>query len=132
MHSDAVPAVDVAAAVIRRGGLVLLARRAPGRAMAGLWEFPGGRVEPGETPAQALVRELREEMNVEASVGRQLHSETCSTDRGVFRILFLEVHGIEGEPALNDHDALEWVTPAAMADMPLAPADRGMAALLAS
>ncbi|RZA12477.1 MAG: NUDIX domain-containing protein, partial [Lysobacteraceae bacterium] len=63
--------IQVVAGVLRDAqGRVLLARRPEGRDLAGLWEFPGGKVEPGETPANALARELREELGIEARAGR--------------------------------------------------------------
>ena len=62
--------IPVVAGVLRDArGRILLARRTAGRELAGLWEFPGGKVEPGETPEAALIRELREELSVEATVG---------------------------------------------------------------
>ncbi|TPW19804.1 MAG: 7,8-dihydro-8-oxoguanine triphosphatase, partial [Elusimicrobia bacterium] len=64
--------ISVCAGVILRSGGVLLARRAPGRRHAGQWEFPGGRVEPGESPQAALKRELREELGIEAVVGEEV------------------------------------------------------------
>jgi 8-oxo-dGTP diphosphatase len=60
--------VRVTAAVIEREGQVLIARRGEGRALAGKWEFPGGKIEPGETPEQCLVREVREEFGIEAEI----------------------------------------------------------------
>ncbi|WP_152354028.1 NUDIX domain-containing protein [Brachybacterium subflavum] len=62
-------AIAVVGAIIVRDGLVFAARRSPERSAGGLWEFPGGKVEPGETPQEALVRELREELGVRVEVG---------------------------------------------------------------
>jgi 8-oxo-dGTP diphosphatase len=102
----------VVAAVIERDGLILAARRTEPAELAGRWEFPGGKVEPGETDADALVRECREEIGVHVTVGERIGPEypiaggtmTVRTYRAVI------VDG--GEPeTLEDHDALIWVRP---------------------
>lgn len=102
----------VVAAVIERNGLILAARRTEPAELAGRWEFPGGKVEPGETDADALVRECREEIGVRVAVGERIGPEypiaggtmTVRTYRAVI------VDG--GEPeTLQDHDILMWVRP---------------------
>lgn len=104
----------VVAAVIEKDGRFLIARRAPHKADAGFWEFPGGKVEPGETPQQALKRELCEEMDVAAEIGELVH-------RGSERGIDFEAYraSIQGEPAQRDHDRIEWVTRAEAADKPM-------------
>lgn len=99
----------VVAAVIERDGLFLAARRTEPPALAGRWEFPGGKVEPGETEADALVRECREELGVEVAVGAAIGPEyvvgplTVRTYRAVL---------LSGEPEpLECHDALRWLRP---------------------
>ena len=63
------PVIQVSAAILTHAGQVLIARRAPGDPMVGLWEFPGGKIEIDETPQQCLVRELQEELNLQVAVG---------------------------------------------------------------
>jgi 8-oxo-dGTP diphosphatase len=119
--------VLVAAGVLFRGGRVLLTQRKKGAHLAELWEFPGGKVEPGEDPKDALVRELREEIGVEARVGGVL----CVTfhryvDAGkAVLLLFYEVTLAEGspEPRPLDVAALEWAGPEALDPARFPPAD---------
>jgi 8-oxo-dGTP diphosphatase len=91
---------------------LLVARRSAPEHLAGLWEFPGGKVEPGEEPETALVRELAEELGIGVRLGLELHAETPAgwplNDRASMRVWFAEV--THGEPLpLEDHDELRWV-----------------------
>lgn len=119
------PTVRVAAAVITRAdGAVLIARRRPGLAHAGLWEFPGGKLEPGEAPEACLARELREELGVEVAVGAHL-----ATGRdGPIELLGYSASLVAGVPQLSDHDAIAWVAPADLAGFAMPPADLPIAA----
>ena len=114
--------IRVLAAVVRRGERFLLCRRPLEKRHGGLWEFPGGKMDPGEDEPTAVARELREELDVEVdSVGA---TEWSVRDPGSpFVIEFLPVT-IRGEPRCIEHLALEWVTPAGSRRLPLAPADR--------
>lgn len=92
--------------------VLLVARRSAPEHLAGLWEFPGGKVEPGEEPETALVRELAEELGIGVRLGLELHAETPAgwplNDRASMRVWFAEV--THGEPLpLEDHDELRWV-----------------------
>ncbi|NTU85580.1 MAG: (deoxy)nucleoside triphosphate pyrophosphohydrolase [Chloroflexales bacterium] len=119
--------IRVAAAVITRAdGAVLLARRRAGKAHAGLWEFPGGKLEPGETPEQCLARELREELGVAVVVGAYV---ATGLD-GPVKLLGYRARILSGEPRLTDHDALAWVAPPDLGAYPLPPADLPIAAAL--
>ena len=124
----------VAAALVAPDGRVLLQQRAPGRAMAGLWEFPGGKVEPGERPEPALVRELREELGIEVEAGALAPAAFASADNGGRHMLLLLYLCREwrGTPEPLDAAALQWVRPAEMAALPMPPADVPLVAALES
>ncbi len=122
--------MTVVAAAVERAGRVLVVRRAPGQKIEGKWEFPGGKVEPGESDRAALERELKEELGIEGAardfVGESAHSYA-------FGDVLLRLYRFEwqrGEMALTVHDRLEWVTPDALCGVDLAPADVPLAALL--
>ncbi len=122
--------IHVVAGVIRDArGRILLARRTEGRDLAGLWEFPGGKVEAGESPEAALVRELREELGIEARVGDALIRvpQQYPDKRLVLDVRHVDVHGI---PKGLDGQALAWVPPARLASYPMPPADRPVVAAL--
>jgi len=105
-------------------GCVLLAQRPPGKHLAGLWEFPGGKLEAGEAPADGLVRELHEELGVEATIGEPLIRVPWRYGE---RFLLLDARIVrvwQGEPASLDGQALQWREPAAIELDLLAPADR--------
>ena len=104
-----------------RGGRVLACRRTSPAHLAGLWEFPGGKVEPGETDEQALVRELREELGVESEVGGRLGPELDLGGTAVMRVYWASL--VSGEPSLNDHDEHRWLGPDELDDVPWIPAD---------
>ena len=119
--------IRVLAAVIRRGDRYLLCRRPAHKRHGGLWEFPGGKHEPGETDLDAARRELREELDVDVlavDVLRFAHRDAP------FVIEFVDVE-IEGEPRALEHDEIRWVTREEMAALALAPADAAFRATLA-
>jgi len=99
--------VSVVGAAVIRDGRVLASRRTEPPGLAGLWEFPGGKVEPGESDPQALQRELREELQVQASVGAQLGDDLPIGDTAVLRVYLCVL--VSGEPALVDHDEHRWL-----------------------
>ena len=120
---NAIPITEVAVGVlIRADGALLFTSRPVGKVYAGYWEFPGGKLEPGETPEQALVRELREELGVEASVGEAL---ICVRLDSPGRCLLLDVREVSysGQPQGMEGQALVWVLPQALRDYPMPPAD---------
>jgi len=123
----------VAAALLAESGQVLLQQRAPGRQMAGLWEFPGGKVESGETPEGALIRELEEELGI--AVAAQALVPACFAsamvgERHMTLLLYL-CRRWEGEPQPLDASALRWSTVAEMRDLAMPPADVPLVELLA-
>lgn len=110
---------------MERAGRLLLARRPPGKRHAGLWEFPGGKFLPGETPLSAARRELAEELGVEVvAVGDLL---LARPDPGsVFVVEFYSVD-VRGEPIALEHAELAWAPPEELAGYDLAPSDRAFA-----
>ena len=125
MTRETPPPVDVAVAVLRRHGdpKILTRRRRQDEKLPGLWEFPGGKIEKGETPRQAAAREVREEMGA-APKGLTLLRihEHAYPDRTV------RIHVFEGtfeaEPAPPDGAAWAWMTPGELARLPIPPANR--------
>ena len=113
--------IRVVAAVIRRGDTLLVCQRPAHKRHGGLWEFPGGKCEPGESDVAAIRRELREELDIDpASVAG---SEFEVADAGSpYLIAFIPVT-IEAEPSALEHDALAWASIQELLAMPLAPSD---------
>ena len=114
----------VTAALIEKNGKILLARRKSGKHMGPRWELPGGKVEPGEDPEQALRRELREEFGIEATIGRYLGSTRFREDRLDLEILLYRVTHVAGAFILREHEAIRWVEPARAEDYDLVDSDR--------
>ena len=114
-------AVVVAAALIEDGRLLLAQRTRPPE-LAGRWELPGGKVEPGESEDAALVRELREELGVECSIGAALTGDVDLPGGLVLRAYRAAL--ISGMPAALEHSALRWVDAATLPPMDLVDADR--------
>lgn len=120
------PVVLVAAvALIDRDNRVLIAQRPPGKPMAGLWEFPGGKVHAGETPEQALIRELVEEIGIEteeACLGPfTFASHTYDSFHLLMPLYLCRVW--KGTPSPREGQVLKWVAPNKLADYPMPPAD---------
>jgi 8-oxo-dGTP diphosphatase len=115
----------VAAALIDRDGRVLVQLRPPGKAMAGLWEFPGGKVEPGETPEAALVRELEEELGIvvaQDALAPLTFASATLPGRHLLLLLYV-CRAWGGVPQALDATALAWHAPAALRDLAMPPAD---------
>ena len=115
--------IDVVAAVVMRDGKYMIARRAPGKHLAGHWEFPGGKIEKGETPEVSLQREIEEEFGVHAEVGQYLGDNVHDYGEKIVRLMAYEVTVAEDIHQSTDHDQIEWVELSQMHDYPLAPAD---------
>ncbi|RRJ84236.1 NUDIX domain-containing protein [Aestuariirhabdus litorea] len=115
--------IEVTAAIIERGGKVLAARRPPGDPLAGFWEFPGGKLEAGETHRQCLRRELEEELGVECEVGDFVLSNPHTYGDKQVRLHAYCVRLVAGEPQPRDHDRLCWLEPAALMALQWAAAD---------
>ena len=122
----------VACALVDADRRVLIAQRPEGKSMAGLWEFPGGKVEPGETPEAALIRELDEELGIETR-------EACLAPLSFASHAYESIHLLmplyvcrkwQGTPVSREHTALKWVRPQALRDYPMPPADEPLIAAL--
>lgn len=111
--------IDVVCGLFVRGGRVLIVRRKPGGRHGGYWEFPGGKVEAGETPERSLVREIVEELGVEARVGRLVGE---SADAHI-RLRGYLIHEWRGDFVLAEHVALRWCCPAELLAETLPEAD---------
>lgn len=118
------PVIEVVCAVMRDAqGRVLAAQRPPGKALAGQWEFPGGKIEPGESAEAALAREIREELGCEITAGRALTPVEHAGGRSVIILRPFEAEVIEGTPEAREHSELRWVDAAEAATLPWATAD---------
>jgi 8-oxo-dGTP diphosphatase len=124
--------VEVAAAVILRAdGAFLLAKRPPGKVYAGWWEFPGGKVEAGEPAAQALARELHEELGIEVRQAWPWLTRVFTYPHATVRLNFFRVTEWAGEPHPREGQSLEWQCPGAPALEPMLPANAPILASLA-
>ena len=131
--ADGLPLVLVAAAaLVDADGRVLLARRPPGKSMAGLWEFPGGKVNAGETPEAALIRELTEELGVDVAASCLAPFTFASYSYPDFHLLMplYVCRKWSGTPVAREGQQLAWVRPARLGDYPMPPADKPLVAML--
>ena len=103
--------IRVTAAIIESGNKILIAqRKAKDSLFGGLWEFPGGKIEDGETPEECMARELKEELEIEVEVGTLITSNKHRYPNGIFELLVYKVEHISGNFVLNDHDEVKWIT----------------------
>lgn len=114
--------IDVVGAVIVHDDLVLCAQRADGP-LIGLWEFPGGKIEPGESPASALVREIREELGCDIRVGLEITTTTHEYDLAAITLTTFYCTLLDGEPTVGEHAAIRWCAPSELPTLEWAPAD---------
>ncbi len=122
----------VAAALVDLEGRVLLQQRPEGKSLAGLWEFPGGKIEPGETPEAALIRELEEELAIvvpHACLAPATFASAPLGDRHLLLLLYI-TRKWTGVPRALEATALRWVRPNEMHALPMPPADRPLIGLL--
>ena len=113
----------VVAALVRRGDKFLACQRPAHKARGLLWEFVGGKVEPGETPEQALIRECREELAVTVQPGPVFMEVTHEYPDMTVRLTLFEARITDGEPQLLEHNAIAWITPAQIDAYDFCPAD---------
>ncbi len=116
--------VEVVAALIWRQGRFMICRRPENKKRALLWEFVGGKVEPGETKEQALVRECREELSIGISVGAVYTDVVHEYPDITIHMTLFNAEITEGEPVLLEHAGLKWILPSEIPDYEFCPADR--------
>jgi 8-oxo-dGTP diphosphatase len=117
----------VAAAFIVRGGEVLIGQRRPDQPMALLWEFPGGKIEAGESPEQALARELDEELGIQATIGPRItHVRHNYRHGGAVDLQFFAVHEFSGEMQNRIYNEVRWVRLNDLTGYEFLAADRGL------
>jgi len=115
----------VVAGVIVRDGLILIGQRPPGKSHPLEWEFPGGKIEAGESPREALARELREELDIEARIGREIERYQYGyKGKSPLELIFFEVDGFLGEPANRAFHEIRWVRRAELSAYPFLEGDR--------
>ncbi|MEY9929947.1 8-oxo-dGTP diphosphatase [Catenulispora sp. GP43] len=111
------PVIVVGAAIVRDQSVLCARRSAPAR-LAGKWEFPGGKVEPGEDDAEAVVRECREELGVAVTVGAKIGADARIDERFTLRVFLARLEPGQPEPRpLEDHDCLAWVPRGELLDL---------------
>lgn len=116
--------IDVAAAILENdNGKVLIARRKQGKKLAGYWEFPGGKLESGETAQECLIRELNEEMNLTIEIGNYVGESIHYYEQGPIRLLAYKGKITGGKIKLTDHDEYAWLNLQELKNVKLAPAD---------
>nr|WP_204398850.1 (deoxy)nucleoside triphosphate pyrophosphohydrolase [Arcanobacterium pluranimalium]MBM7825021.1 8-oxo-dGTP diphosphatase [Arcanobacterium pluranimalium] len=115
--------IHVVGAVCVRDGSILAAQRGEGRSLAGFWEFPGGKIEDGESPQQALARELREELLTEVDVGAFVARSEHEYEFGTVRLDAYFCTVVGSSPQLTEHQAMRWLSADELFDVQWAPAD---------
>ena len=115
--------IEVVGAVFIHEDRVFAAKRGLGKSMAGLWEFPGGKVEADETPEEALARELREELKIDVTVGEFIVTATHQAGTAVIELSTYLCTIIEGVPVLTEHEEFRWLPVCELSDVEWAPAD---------
>jgi 8-oxo-dGTP diphosphatase len=129
---------EVAVGILRRGATILACQRRPDAVYPLKWEFPGGKLEPGESSAGALHRELREELGIEARVGRVLHTQEWTYPQGAgtperdgrFRVAYHVIDAFQGEPVNRVFAAIRWVTPEELNDLDVLDGNREVVGIL--
>jgi 8-oxo-dGTP diphosphatase len=120
------------AGVARRGNTVLVMRRLPGGSVGGLWEFPGGKTDPGERPEDALRREWMEETGLDITVGDEIARGEFLHKGKIFTLIAfdIELPADDSEPILKEHDAFDWINPGNLGELALVESDRGVAEII--
>jgi 8-oxo-dGTP diphosphatase len=125
--------VQVVAAILEREGRILICRRAPNQSHPLKWEFPGGKIEPGETPAAALARELEEELGITAAAGDEItRYEFAYPGKPAILLIFIRVDRYIGEPRNLIFHEIRWEPPDRLAEFDFVEGDRDFLRSLAS
>lgn len=124
--------IDVVGAVIVHEGLILCAQRGPKGSLGGMWEFPGGKIEAGESARDALIREIDEELRCEVAVGDLITTTTHEYDFGTVTLTTFWCELVAGEPVLTEHAQVQWRSPDDLAALAWAPADIPAAQLVSA
>lgn len=122
--------IRVVGAAIVREGKVMCAQRGGGKQLSGKWEFPGGKIEPHETPREALHREIEEELLCEVEIGDEVCTDSYDYDFGTVTLTVFICHLLSGEPRRTEHQEFRWLDPADMPTLDWAPADHKAVSLI--
>lgn len=115
--------IQVVGAVIEENGLILCAKRGNTKTLANLWEFPGGKIEKGETPQEALSREITEEMGCQVVIGELVETTKHEYDFGIVDLTTFKCTLLKGRPTLTEHAEIRWLEPRELLSVEWAPAD---------
>lgn len=115
--------IKVTAAIFANDGMLLIAKRKPTARLPNMWEFPGGKVEPNETPEACLKRELKEEFDVDVTIGEYLGSNLHTYDFATIELMAFKAFWEKGDFKLFDHDEIRWVFTHELEQFEFAPAD---------
>lgn len=115
--------INVVGAVVVKNGKVLCAQRGPNGSLPNQWEFPGGKIEPGETAHAALVREITEELECRVEVGDEVATTTYEYEFGVVTLTTFYCELLDGVPQLTEHAEVRWLSPGELGSLDWAPAD---------
>ena len=114
---------EVTAAILIKDNRILIARRKASDSQGGKWEFPGGKIQENETPRECLIREMKEELGINVSVGAFFAESTYRYEHGKIRLRAYRTSWIDGRFALKAHAGYRWVYPSQLDDFDFAPAD---------
>ena len=115
--------IYVVGAVIVENGKILCAQRGPAKSLPLKWEFPGGKIEEGESPQEALRREIEEEMHCKIEIGDQIEHTVYEYDFGIVHLTTFYCKLTEGKPVLTEHKSIKWLSPDELKSLDWAPAD---------
>ena len=117
--------IDVVAAVIQNEeGKILIAQRNLKKSQGGLWEFPGGKIEPNETKEEAIIREIKEEMDIDIEAKKFIGQKVFNYPDKDINLIAIECKQIKGDIKLNEHEAIKWVNKNELRNFNFAPADK--------